>query len=142
MSNLSEHYAKSAERAAYDARIQRLGGEVNEKIAQFYDESAKIYAAQAASAALEENRRSFEAQQMEFQRQRRELEKRQKDLERESYQREYKVNRVEDTKEIVDSEYRDFHKSYDDEIFSSDCLKIMIGTTIGIIVPALFFIFF
>ena len=142
MSNLSEHYAKSAERAAYDARIQRLGGEVNEKIAQFYDESAKIYAAQAASAALEENRRSFEAQQMEFQRQRRELEKRQKEIERESYQREYESSRTKESRGVVDSDYRDFYKSYDDEIFSSDCLKIMIGTTIGIIAPALFFMFF
>lgn len=142
MSNLSEHYTKAAERAAYDARMQRLGGEVNEKVAQFYDESSKMYAAQAASAALEENRRAFEAQKMELERQRRELEKRQKDLEREAYQRESKVSRIEDAREIVDLEYRDFHKSYDDEIFSSDCLKIMIGTAMCIIAPALFFMFF
>lgn len=142
MGNLSEHYAKAAERAAYDARMQRLGGEVNEKVAQFYDESSKMYAAQAASAALEENRRAVEAQQMELERQRRELEKRHKELEREAYQREAEASKAEEAREVVVSEYKDFHKSYDDEIFSSDCLKIMIGTAIGIIAPVLFFTFF
>lgn len=60
----SKDYAKMAENAAYDARNQRLSG--NEQLANFYEDTAKMYSIKAANAAIEENAKAMSDIQSEI----------------------------------------------------------------------------